>query len=260
MTCTRSKHIPSLRQYLNFASKLYANGSIVCWETSDETDRGSVWHLEIYIGGQSLYIAQYTCIMYCTLYIVTPWSLYWTPIMIKLTCWSIVLTLLPGLDLKIILQIAARVGMKANIYDFCIPHRYLQYITLRNCAIVLLSWNYLESRSYRSTISQLKSLVTLGWMCDPSTIGLNDHNENKMRMMKEFELVEIPRQLHCLLNLDNLSPADGKINWKWISKAEIEIQGIQTGVKWKYAWGSCPQILSSLSRKISIGRSSCTEC
>ena len=49
-------------------------------------------------------------------------------------------------------------------------------------------------------------------MCDPSTIGLNDHNENKMRMMKEFELVEIPRQLHCLLNLDNLSPADGKIN------------------------------------------------
>ena len=59
--------------------------------------------------------------------------------MIKLTCWSIVLTLLPGLDLKIILQIAARVGLKANIFDFCIPDRNLQYIVLRNCAIGLLS-------------------------------------------------------------------------------------------------------------------------
>ena len=255
MTCTRSKHIPSLRQYLIFASKLYANGSIVCWETSDETDRESMWHLEIYIGGQS-YIAQYTCIVHCdTLKSILDADHDKVDMLVHCA------QLATGSPFENYFANSCKSRIEgANIYSFCIPERNLQYIALRNCAIGLLSWNYLESRSYRSSISQLKSLVTLGWMCDPSTIGLNDYNENKMRMMKEFELVEIPRQLHCLLNLDNLSPADGKINWKWISKAEIEIQGIQTGVKWKYAWGSCPQILSSLSRKISIGRSSCTEC
>ena len=95
-----------------------------------------------------------------------------------------------------------------------------------------LSSKYLESSSYRSTISQLKSLRTLGWMWDPLTIVYNydddDDNYDTVLMMKGVELGEKkwnPRQLHCLLNLDNLSPgrADGKINWKWIWNAEIQI-------------------------------------
>ena len=142
-------------------------------------------------------------------------------------------------------------------------------------AIELLSSNYLESSSYRWTISQLKSLGTLRWMWDPLTIAYNDNMMTMMMMVmvmmmtlfwwwkglnwvKRSEILCCcSRQLHCLLNLDNLRPADGKINWKWISNAEMEIQ---TGVKYKYAWGSCPRILSSLSRKISILTSSCTEC
>ena len=74
-----------------------------------------------------------------------------------------------------------------------------------------------------------------------------------MRTMKEFELVEIPRQLHCLLNLDNLIPA--------LTEKSTE-SGFQM-LKWKYKYAcgvGCPQILSSLSRKISILTSSCTEC
>ena len=141
---------------------------------------------------------------------------------------------------------SAQLAMKAECETSCSPQLSLYRPTIWNQAFIIqlfLSWSRWER---------------LGG-CEIIAYNVDD----RVLMMKGFELGEKkwnPWQLHCLLNLDNLSPADGKINWKWISKAEIEIQGIQTGVKWKYAWGSCPQILSSLSRKISIGRSSCTEC
>ena len=129
-------------------------------------------------------------------------------------------------------------NLKTNLHIYICKFIYSWALFL--CTIESLSSKYLESSSYRSTISQLKSLRTLGWMWDPLTIVYNYDTmmtmmmtmTMMMMMMKGVELGEKkwnPRQLHCLLNLDNLSPgrADGKINWKWIWNAEIQICSVR---------------------------------
>ena len=110
---------------------------------------------------------------------------------------------------------SAQLAMKAECETSCSPQLSLYRPTIWNQAFIIqlfLSWSRWER---------------LGG-CEIIAYNVDD----RVLMMKGFELGEKkwnPRQLHCLLNLDNLSPgrADGKINWKWIWNAEIQICSVR---------------------------------
>ena len=73
-------------------------------------------------------------------------------------------------------------NLKTNLHIYICKFTYSWALFL--CTIESLSSKYLESSSYRSTISQLKSLRTLGWMWDPLTIVYNYNTMMMMTMMR----------------------------------------------------------------------------
>ena len=98
--------------------------------------------------------------------------------------------------------------------------------------IKFLSFNYFPVEVVENAwmdVGSIDNCVQLWYYDDDED---DEDDEDTVLMMKGVELGEKkwnPRQLHCLLNLDNLSPgrADGKINWKWIWNAEIQICSVR---------------------------------